>query len=224
MFRRFAAATFIAVQVLAPDARADSMETQASLAGTYVTVSVGGPFTTKQDFDDTLFGKGTYEPDWGLGGTLEIGRYIGPNWRMGLELGFIRGFDGELKLKDLGITNKLDGHSDVFTGLVHVYYTICELDTFVGTVKPFVGAGIGFAHYDVKEFGNGGPGDKTDTAFAAALHAGYDIKLRDGVTMTSRYSLGYTGEAEFGQVLNATTTKQEEIDFLGYTGLRFDLN
>lgn len=224
-FRPAAVAALALLTGIAPAAADDGAGPQITQRqGYYVTTAIGGPLTTKQDFDDTLFGKGTYEPDWGLGGAVEVGRYFGDRWRLGVGLSYTRGFDGDLELKDLGVKFGLDGHSDVFTVMVNADYTLCAIDTMFGKVEPFIGGGLGIAHYDVKEFGGGGPGDKTDTAFAGAVHIGYDMALRPGVTLTSRYSVGFTGEAEFDQALGATTTKESEVDFLGFTGIRFDLN
>lgn len=209
---------------LARPAQADSHGGLPNLSGMYVTFGIGGPITTKQDFDDTLFGQGSYEPDWGFGGLVEIGRYVGNDWRFGVAVNWVRGFDGELRLDDIPLRVDLEGHSDAVSVMFNLDHTICELDTVFGKIRPFVGGGLGFVYYDVQDFGGGGPGDKTDTAFAAALHLGYDMKLGEGLTLTSRYSVAFTGEAEFDQAAGATTTKDSEVDLLVFTGLRFDLN
>lgn len=192
--------------------------------GTFISASFGGSVTTEQDLDDTALGKGTYTPDFGVGGLIEIGQHLGAGWRMGVELGWTRGFDGEQDVFALNQKYNLEGYSDVYIALLNVYYTVGQLDTPLGQIAPFVGAGIGVAYYDVSNFSGSGPGDKTDATFAGALHFGYELALSPTMAFTARYSIGYTGTAEFGLARDEITTKQSEVDILGYTGLRFDLN
>ncbi len=195
----------------------------ADAGGLYVSTMIGGPLTTHQDFDD-VSGPGTYSPDWGLGGQVELGRHMSNVWRIGLGLGWTRGFDGDLTLDGFGVKIPLDGHTDVYTAMLHTYHTVGSFPTHFGPLDMFVGAGLGVAYYDVEDFGLGGPGDKTDTAFVAALHIGYDVELQPGIALTSRYSLAYTGEAEFDQAPAGKTVKETEFDFIAMTGIRFDLN
>lgn len=194
--------------------------------GWYVQAGIGGSLTQDQDFSNPLVGKGEYKPDFGIGGIVEVGRHLNDRWRVGVSGGWARGFDGKLNFKDpVLIDQDIDGHGDVYTLHLNAYYYLGEMQGLFGPIQPFVGAGIGLTHFDIGDVGGASGKDKTDTVFSGALRAGYDTKLRPGVTLTSTYSIGYTGEAEFTNNFGfPNTTRESQVDFIAFTGLRFALD
>ena len=194
--------------------------------GWYVQAGIGGSVTKDQDFKNPIVGKGSYEPDFGIGGIVEVGRQLSDKWRVGIGAGWARGFDGKLDFKDPALLDaNIDGHGDVYTLHLNAYYYLGEMQGLFGPIQPFVGAGIGLTHFDIGDVGGVSGDDKTDTVFSGALRVGYDTKLRPGITLTSTYSLGYTGEAEFTNHFGfPNTTRESQVDFIAFTGLRFDLD
>lgn len=211
--------------VIAVPAAADD-HTQTGANGWYVQAGIGGSITKDQDFENPLVGKGEYKPDFGIGGIVEVGRQLSDTWRVGLGAGWARGFDGKLDFKDPSLTDsKIDGHGDVYTLHLNAYYYLGEMQGLFGPIQPFVGAGIGLTHFDIGDVGGASGKDTTDTVFSGALRVGYDTKLRPGITLTSTYSVGYTGEAEFTNNFGFPNTRREaQVDFITFTGLRFALD
>jgi opacity protein-like surface antigen len=97
-----------------------------------------------------------------------------------------------------------------------------------GWLKPFVGAGLGFSVIDVDDLGAVGGAfvtDDTDTVFVANLIAGVDYPLSDMVTLTGRYTVGYSTKATFDTTAaGVDVDKDAQIhNYLSF-GVRFDLN
>lgn len=108
--------------------------------------------------------------------------------------------------------------------------TVGTFDTVLGSVSPFVGAGLGFSHLDRSDIrptsiGSSSGGNDTDTVFAAAAHLGFETKLRPGVTLSSQWSLQYADEAQFDNAFFGFDLQRDgQVQVLTFTGLRFDLN
>ncbi|MGE0857341.1 MAG: hypothetical protein AB7L18_14775, partial [Hyphomicrobiaceae bacterium] len=103
--------------------------------------------------------------------------------------------------------------------------TLGRFETRFGQMEPFFGAGIGFSHFDIEELGGPFTTDHTDIAFLGVLHAGYELKLQDRLSLVSQASLAYTSETEFQSVIpGISTIRDGQLDIVLHTGLRFDLN
>ncbi len=210
--------------------------------GFYLLGRIGTALPIEQDTKTEFSGfaggptiKGSYDPDSGYGLEAAVGKYLGNGWRAEVSYKWLRGTDGELEFDDPGISFDLDGNGESHSVLFNAYKTVGSFDTMFGTVSPFVGAGVGFSILDVTDIafviGPGFPpikagGDGTDTVFAAAAHAGYDMALAPGVTLTSQWSLQFADEAQFsGQVFGFTNNSRDaQVQISTFTGLRFDLN
>lgn len=190
----------------------------------YASALFGGPLPLSQDFVTETVSPGEYKPDWGIGGWFAIGRQLGADWRADVAVSLVRGYDGKVKF-DNGFVNNFDGHSDVVSVLFNAYRTVGRFDTRFGQIAPFLGAGIGFSHFDLEEILGAFNVDHTDTVFVGALHAGYELKLSDRASIVSQYSLAYTGEAEFATVIpGASTVRDASVDLLIHTGIKFALD
>lgn len=192
--------------------------------GWYMSALFGGPLPLSQDFVTETVSPGDYKPDWGIGGWFALGRNFGDGWRADVAVSLVRGYDGKVKF-DNGFVNNFEGHSDVVSVLFNGYRTVGRFDTRFGTVEPFLGAGIGFSHFDLEQILGAFNVDHTDTVFVGALHAGYELKLSDKASIVSQYSLAYTGEAEFATVIpGASTVRDARFDLLIHTGIKFALD
>ncbi len=242
MMRGFTFFVIVCLSVVAaPSVQAGDAEPTTS-NGFYVLGRLGTALPIEQDTKTELaFAsggpkiKGSYDPDSGYGLEAAVGKYLGNGWRAEVSYKWLRGTDGTLDFDIPGFGFELDGHGESHSVLFNAYKTLGSFDTMFGTVSPFVGAGVGFSVLDVTDLSfqliPGVPffkagGDGTDTVFAAAAHAGYDMALAPGVTLTSQWSFQYAGEAEFsGQVLGLTNNSRDaQVQISTFTGLRFDLN
>lgn len=156
---------------------------------------------------------------------------------MELSYRYLRGSDGEVTF-DSGFVLQFDGHGESHNVMFNVLRTVGTFDTMFGQIEPFIGAGIGFQHFDKTDIKAGAPiftppfsftADGTDTVFAAALHAGYDMQIAPGITLTSQWSLSWAGEAEFAANSppfppGTSTSRDSQFEVTTFTGLRFDLN
>lgn len=195
----------------------------------YVQLGLASSFTNDQDFDKSIVGSGTYKPDWGIGAGGEVGVFLNDTWRFGVGLVWLRGFDGKVDFDDPALAStKLNKSADAITMLFNAYYYFGEMQGLFAPINPFIGAGIGFTHFDIGDKsgspGGNGTSDPTDTVLSGALRIGWDTKLRPGVTLTSSYALGFTDRAKFQTLFGVDTEREASVDFGGFIGLRFDLN
>jgi opacity protein-like surface antigen len=192
--------------------------------GWYMSALFGGPLPFSQDFVTETVSPGDYKPDWGIGGWFAIGRKLNEDWRADIAVSLVRGYDGKVKF-DNGFVANFEGHSDVASVLLNAYRTVGRFDTRFGRIEAFLGAGIGFSHFDLEQILGAFNVEHTDTVFVGALHAGYDLKLSEKASIVSQYSLAYTGEAEFATVIpGASTVRDSRLDLLIHTGIRFALD
>lgn len=212
----FAAAALVMTTALTAPAAADEPATPMNW---YVETMLGGPLPLKQEFKSSAFGNNNYyDPEIGIGGWLSVGKHISPRIRAQLDASWVRGFDGEKKIGAMKFD--YDGKDDIYILMLSAYYS---LDKW-GPIQPFVGAGAGIARYDITE--NGGPfvTDHHDSALALAGHFGFDYALSDRISWTSRYTLGWIGEAKFPTVLPGDAIiKESDFEHMFLTGLRFEL-
>jgi opacity protein-like surface antigen len=183
----------------------------------YVETLLGGPLPLKQEFKSESLGDNNYyDPEDGIGGWLSLGVHLTPRLRAQFDGSWIRAFDGKKSIG--GFEFDYDGKDDLYVLMASLYYSLDK----VGPFTPYVGAGFGMARYDITE--NGGPfvTDHQDSALALAGHVGFDYPLTERMTWTSRYTLGWIGEAKFPTVLGDDIVKESDFEHMFLTGLRFD--
>jgi opacity protein-like surface antigen len=171
----------------------------------------------RYDVNTTGIGSGTYAPGHGFGADFALGVYITPNWRAEVEVDWSRLGGGSA----YGFPH--DGHVTAVTVLANGLYSF----NFNSWVRPYLGAGIGFVNMNIERVGAVGGAfviDGNDTALAGALHAGLDFPVWQNLTITSRYTLLWTGSASFGSIpAGVTTTKASSLDNLFSVGLRLSM-
>lgn len=226
------AVSLVALAMLAPAVASANDAAPSPNSGFYILGRIGTALPIDQDVEYTLLGKGEYDPDSGIGFNAAIGKRLGDGWRAEFSYRYLRGNDGEVKF-DVGLDLQLEGHGESHNVMFNVLRTVGSFDTMFGTVEPFVGAGIGFQILDKSDIKAGAPftppfdftDDGTDTVFAAALHAGYEMQLRPGVALTSQWTLNWADEGKFSSVIPGfETTRDAQVEVTTFTGLRFDLN
>ncbi|MFN0219917.1 MAG: outer membrane beta-barrel protein [Hyphomicrobium sp.] len=226
------AVSLAAMTLLAPVVASANDAVPAPSSGFYILGRIGTALPIDQDVEFTLLGKGEYDPDSGIGFNAAVGKHLGDGWRAEVSYRYLRGNDGEVKF-DIGLDFQLEGHGESHNVMFNVLRTVGSFDTMFGTVEPFVGAGIGFQVLDKSDIKLGTPfnppldftDDGTDTVFAAAVHAGYEMQLRPGVALTSQWTLNWADEGKFSSFIPGfSTTRDAQVEVTTFTGLRFDLN
>ncbi len=140
----------------------------------YVEAAVGIPL--QKDYDINLgTSGGQYEPDTGFYGHLALGRQFTPNWRGEVYFAWARAKDGSVTFNGGG-TFPQSGKTDVYSFGANIFYGW----VWTQSIRPFVGAGVGMAHFNVQNVGFPGGTfviDDSDTTIVGLLHAGLDIPL-----------------------------------------------
>jgi len=154
---------------------------------TYVSVKAG--MTAMQD---AKFDTGASEFEDGWAANAAVGKYMNPNWRGEVELGFNK--------------NSQDGvgRAEAMTGMLNAYYepfANCRL-------KPFVGAGVGIANVDFD-------GMDDDTTWAMQGMAGASYQINTNLAATAEYRYLQTGELDVG-----TANSPRYQNHAGLVGLR----
>jgi opacity protein-like surface antigen len=175
----------------------------------------------KQEYDVNIgTSGGTYEPDTGFYGSIALGRQFTPNWRGEIYFAWARAKDGAITFNGGG-TFPQTGKTDVYSFGANLFYGW----VWTQFVRPFVGAGVGFAHFDVQRIGFPGSAvviDDTDTTIVGLLHAGLDFPLTQNFILTSRYTAAFTPEVSFSSVpAGITRTREATIDHLFSFGARW---
>ena len=165
--------------------------------------------------------QGEYEPDDGYSIAGAIGAYIGPQTRAEIEVGVTKGEGGNFVIGGVNIPH---------TGEAHAYSVLFNIHQEVANVnemwRPYVGAGIGFAHYDIDNLGGGAFFvNDTATTFNAAGHFGIDVPLNEMFVLTSRLTVGITTDADF-DTTNPAITVEKDTEFYAFfsAGIRFHLD
>lgn len=216
--------SFLFASVLALTLQALPASAAGMWQGLYFEGRVGIPVPLDQEVFVSAVGNGDYDPDGGIAFGISVGRYLRSNVRAEIELSYIHAADGDLTFAGGGAALPFTGDATVIAVLFNVFYEF-DVDW---RMRPFVGVGVGLAHFDLDGFGAVGSAvlvNDSDTTFAAAFHAGVDVPIREGYTGTVRYTLGYTSEADFATTVPAiTSSKDGGIDhFIGF-GIRVDLD
>jgi opacity protein-like surface antigen len=164
----------------------------------------------------------TYRPDTGWFGAVAAGVQFHPNWRAELAFSYTTGKDGNVRLLGINIPHR--GRVNVYSFGVNGYYVFDVSPWF----QPFVGAGLGFATYDVNRLGAVGGvfvinGSRTTPVLS--LHAGVDVPVTEQVTLTARYTMAHTGSMTFPSVpAGIPMTRNAATDHIFSGGVRVYFN
>ncbi len=113
------------------------------------------------------------------------------------------------------------GETSVLFGLINVFYDFNQF----GSIKPFVGGGIGLARAEFDGHGVTGPGvvlDDEDTAFAYQLSAGANIAVAENVDFELGYRYMGVADVEL-KALDGTGSDVDIDNHIIYGGLRFKM-
>ncbi len=189
----------------------------------YAEIRAGAPIPVDHGFNSPATGPGQYKPSSGFHVGVDVGKYITDNWRAELGLYWNRGSKGSARLGG-GAPIPHSGSVNTYTfmgNLLYAFHTGSPL-------RPYVGAGLGFTHFDFNGLGATGgaftiTGSKT--VMTAALHTGLDYKLSERTTLTSRYTLGWVDGGGYATTIpGLTVTTSSEVEHILGVGIRFDLN
>jgi opacity protein-like surface antigen len=212
-----------------PTQTAQAEDGASSQTGFYILGRLGSAMPTGENIESGLLGKGEYVTDDGIGAQGAVGYHLGNGWRAEVSYTWLQGSDGDAKFPFGKIP--LDGEAQSETVLFNILKTVGTVDTFLGTMHPFVGAGVGFSHFDISDITTQIPffipagADSTDTVFAAAVHFGFDSRLAEGITLTSQWSVQYADDAEFpGAFIGTSLIRESQFQIMSFTGIRIDLN
>lgn len=213
-----AAALFAAFGLTAGAAGAADYTTAPGSSGYwYVEGLLGGALPTDRDITVNA-APGTYDPSGGFTGAVAIGRTFNNNVRVELGGSWTQANDGTVTLPPVVFPH--GGDINVYTLMLN---GLVSFD--IGSVvRPFVGLGLGFAIYDMDNFGAVGGAfifNDSDTVAAGALHLGLDIPLSDNIILTGRYAMVLTGDANFTATDGINTaSKPSDIDNVFLAGVR----
>lgn len=192
----------------------------------YVVLRGGVAFPENTDFDvDDLNVDNEYDNGYFVSGAVgySFAKSGGGAIRGELELGYVENEIDSHTITGLDKFSGADafGETSVFYGLANLYY---DFHGF-GRVKPFVGAGIGFARVEFDDHGVTPTDvvlDDGDTGFAYQLSAGANIAVTESVDLEIGYRfLGVTGiELE---ALSGTSSDLDVDNHIVYGGLKFKM-
>jgi len=182
----------------------------------YIEGLVGVPLT--RDYEVTIGGvPARYEPDRGFYGSIAVGRQFHPNWRADIAFTWAHGEKGNVNI----VPGPRTGDIDVYGVAANVYYTFA----WTHWIKPFVGAGVGFASFKVRNLGLVGGAfviNDSDSSIAGLLHAGLDVPVAANLTLTARYTAAFTEDLSFASVPPGNTaTRKSTVDHIIAFGGRY---
>lgn len=198
-----AAATFAPVSASAADIEVPT-EAVAETSAWYVSLHGGIKFGEEwQDHFLTHCGSLYCEEEWDVDLDTDNG------WRVGGAVGYlfsdIFAIEGELAYMTQDFDEvdlphvkghpddwEWDGDVSIFTGMINLIAGVLVADF----VRPYVGAGAGFAHVSLDDISEGFL-DDSDTSFAVQGFAGVDFGLTDNVGLGIRGRLLHIGDLDF---------------------------
>lgn len=139
-----------------------------TLSGPYVSTSFG--ISAPIDPDIEVPGAdGSLGTEFGFQGSVAMGAGFATNWRAEVELSLIENDISKVRINGVG-SIPLDGEIGVLTGMAKVAY-----DFEIGSMRPYLAAGVGFANYEVSVTGQ----SDSDTVLAGEIEGGVTIPLTD---------------------------------------------
>lgn len=152
-----------------------------------------------------------------------LGAYIAENVRAEYQFSYQHAAPATVEFPAGTPSFDISGNIDIFTNVFNLIYEFHLDPGFI----PYIGGGLGFTYVETDNVGfpPATASNDDDVIFTAALFIGVDVPINQMVTFTTRYTAGYTAEAEFDVGGGATTYTQDD-HFTHYitAGLRFDIN
>lgn len=147
-------------------------------------------------------GSGNSTFDAGFAGAFSVGKYLTPELRAELELGFAsnagRSWDGTDAFGNPS-RGSLTGHINTTTAMVGAAYDFTQFGDFV----PYLSAALGAAHVNSNLTLNDTVGSASgtikgsSTVVAARIGAGFEYQLTDAISVTADYSVLVGGQTTF---------------------------
>lgn len=191
-----------------------SMETEVSN-----TFGAAGDATLDYDFDEAYFG------------SLAVGYYFAPQWRVEGAFGLGHASDPSINFKVADPTNLFQGPvpSTGELDTVSAYgYLIRDFKRF-RRVTPFAGIGAGLIRYkpsNLQPIGSFFVLNDADTVASFAWLAGVEMPVSDSVSLTARYSGSYAEGPSFTDVRGGGVLSVEASDVVTHyaaVGLKMSL-
>lgn len=179
-----------------------SMESQVSN-----TFGAAGDATLDYDFDEAYFG------------SLAVGYYFAPRWRVEAAFGLGHADDPSINFKVADPTNLFQGPvpSTGELDTVSAYgYLIRDFRRIRG-ITPFAGVGAGLVRYkpsNLRPVGSFFVLNDADTVASFAWLAGLEMPMSERVSLTVRYSGAYTDGPTFKDVRGGGILSVENSDFV----------
>jgi opacity protein-like surface antigen len=192
-------ATLLASVALSSMASAADMSAQGYSEGGLYVFGMGGmslPRTIEasQDVDGTDFDHAEITLDNGYSLSAGMGYNLGNGLRVEAELGTLNFDTDEISFPDAGseFFDDAPGTLDATYTMVSAWYSF---DT--GSVRPFVGAGVGMidANMDSGPYFGDVSVDDSDTAFAWQVGGGLEMDLASNLQLVARYR--YVSSSDF---------------------------
>ncbi len=160
----------------------------SSFAQMYISGNLGLMALSDSDLNDG-FDTGEISYDAGFGLTGAIGSSLDGGARVEVELGY-RGNDMDrIKVDGLGSAD-IDGDTTALSLMGNLFYDFST----EGSVKPFIGAGLGIANVDADiDF----IGSEDDTVFAFQFAAGLGFAASETLKVDLQYRFFVTEDPEF---------------------------
>jgi len=184
-----------ALTMVAAPASADNDGPFGFDSGWFVELRAGTPLPANTDIDVNAPGlaSGFYEEDDGYAFAGSIGKWFTDRWRGEVEFSITHAEDGKVVIN--GATFPHAGDVDIYGVVANALYQFGD-----GWIRPFAGGGLGFSVIDVDNLGAVGGAfvvDDKDTVFVANVIIGADVPLNDWLSLTGRYTLGYSTKGTF---------------------------
>ncbi len=152
-----------------------------------------------------------------------IGAYIAENVRAEYQFSYQHAAVASIEFPAGAPPFDISGNLDIFTNMLNVLYEFHLDPGFI----PYIGGGLGFTYVETDNVGfpPAVASNDEDVVFSASLIVGVDVPINQMVTFTTRYTAGYTAEADF-DVGGGLATYTQDDHFTHYisAGLRFDIN
>ncbi|WP_080748995.1 outer membrane protein [Solemya velum gill symbiont] len=161
-------------------------------SGMYANLLIGGSFNNDVDFTQDIdpaddYYKGKIDLDNGLAFSAAIGNQYG-NFSAEVELSYLNGDTGLQSFPDASApSDEADTNGDISVTalMLNGWYSFGE-----GPLRPFVGAGLGYAKASIDtsfDIGGNNGIDDSDSGFAWQVGAGVEYALSDTTSLVGVY-------------------------------------
>lgn len=190
----------------------------------YVKGEIGGSVSSDVDWqsdgavggNDMIDNKISDDAGTAFNGGVGVGYIFSDNLRAELAFNYRTGYEFEGSGTNAGSATNIDAELDNYSLMANIFYDFKVSKKF----KPYIGAGIGFAHTEVDDVTiyfpgpnvtfEGGSGDSTD--FAMQLTLGAEIPITDRLSLDAGYRYFDAGEFEIDtQIYTSPTQPSQEV-------------